>query len=316
MQNLSAVEPLYAPPELRPLAVKTLRAVGEARFASKMSLMAYAGPSGLVPDLLDTWTKAGLLQEGSVRLDPLSPIETPFVSLTPAGARELSNAWPMPKAGISKARLKRSGRKIAHDLCVGECVLAMLTLARDGSIDLLGVEADDKKLVTSATIPGPPPERVPLQPDALVMVKTEHGPSALLLEVDRGTISRPKMRDKFAGYLAWHAQDGPHRSYSTRALRVVTVVPNERRLNALHDAALEANWGRRSGFLLFMLQRDIAAYHAERLLGPVARPLGGSIEERVPLFADRHSSSTASSASRTYSRNESGETSLPATQSA
>ena len=87
MPRLSALEPLYAPPELRPLAVATLKAIATARFASRMSLMAIAGPDGLTPDLLAVWTKAGLLHEGTVQLDPLSPITTTWYALTTAGAR-------------------------------------------------------------------------------------------------------------------------------------------------------------------------------------------------------------------------------------
>ncbi len=282
MPRLSALDPLYAPPELRPLAVATLTAIATARFASRMSLMALAGPEGLTPDLLEVWTKAGLLHAGSVQLDPLSPITTIWYALTSVGARELGLVTMGTVKGISTARLRRSGRKLAHDVLVGECVLAVRALAKVGAIDLMGVEADDAKLTMSTVIPGPPPVRVPLRPDALSMARTERGPSALLVEVDRGTISRDRMKQKYAGFLAWHAQGGPDRDWNVRALRILTVVPSEARMNALHDAALAANHGRRSGLLLFALQRDVAAYHAERLLGPIARPLGGA--ELVPLF--------------------------------
>lgn len=282
MQRLSALEPMYAPPELRPLAVATLKAIATARFASRMSLMSLAGPDGLTPDLLDVWTKAGLLHEGSVQLDPLSPVTTTWYALTTAGARELGLVTIGTVKGISTGRLRRSGRKLAHDVLVGECVLAALTLAKDGALELMGVEADDTKLTMSTVLPGPPPERAPLRPDALVMVRAERGPTALLVEVDRGTISRDRMQQKYAGYLAWHAQGGPERDWNVRALRILTIVPSEARLKALHDAALAANHARRSGLLLFALQRDIAAYHAERLLEPVAQSLGAA--ERVPIL--------------------------------
>jgi hypothetical protein len=278
---------MYAPPELRPLAIATLKAIAAARFAMRMSILAYAGPDGLTQPLLDTWTKAGLLHEGTVPLDPLSPVQTTWYALTTMGARELGLVTVGTVKGISTARLRRSGRKLAHDVLVGECVLAAMTLAKTGALELMGAEADDSKLTTAAVVPGPPPVRVPLRPDALVMVRTDRGPSAVLVEVDRGTISRERMQQKYAGYLAWHAQRGPERDWNVRALRVLTVVPSEARLNALHDAALAANHGRRSGLLIFALQRDIAAYHAERLLEPVARPLGADM--RVPIFERKRS---------------------------
>lgn len=283
---------MYAPPELRPLAVSTLKAIAAARFASRMSILAYAGPEGLTQPLLDTWTKSGLLHEGTVHLDALSPVQTTWYALTTKGARELHLATTGSPKGISSARLRRSGRKLAHDVLVGDVVLTALTLAKDGALELLGVDADDTKLTTSAVIPGPPPVRVPLRPDALVMVRGERGPSALLVEVDRGTISRERMREKYAGYLAWLVQHGPERDWNVRALRVLTLVPSESRLKALHDAALTANEGRRSGFLLFALQRDVAPFHAERLFEPVARALGA--ESRVAIFAPRRSAVRAS----------------------
>ncbi|MFI5298302.1 MAG: hypothetical protein ACHREM_09410 [Polyangiales bacterium] len=250
-----------------------------------MSLLAYAGPIGLTPDLIDVWVAAGLLFAGVVRLDPVTPTDTHFVSLTSLGARELSLASGQTAQGISGARLRRTGRKLAHDVLVGDVVLAALTLGRDDHVELIGVEADDTKLTSVGVVPGPPPVRVPLRADALVMIRTERGPSALRVEVDRGTISRDRMRDKYAGYLAWHEAHGPERDWNLRALRVLTLVPNASRLNALHDAALAANRGRRSGFLLFALQRDIAASHADRMLEPIARSLGS--DDHVPLFPSR-----------------------------
>ncbi|MFI5297583.1 MAG: replication-relaxation family protein [Polyangiales bacterium] len=262
-----------------------LRAVAAARFANRLSLIAYAGPSGLVPDLIDTWVAAGLLFAGVVRLDPLTSTDTHFVSLTSLGARELSIVTGQAVPGISAARLRRSGRKLAHDVLVGEVVLAALTLGRDAGIDLVGVEADDTKLTSVGVVPGPPPVRVPLRADALVMIRGERGPSALLVEVDRGTISRDRMQDKYAGYLAWHEAHGPERDWNLRALRVLTLVPSASRLSALHDAALAANRGRRSGLLLFALQRDVAAFDPDRMLEPIARSLGN--DAHVPLFQSR-----------------------------
>jgi hypothetical protein len=244
--------------------------------------MVFGGPLGLTEEFLDVWKSAGLIHEALVQLEPLAPAAVAFHALTPLGAREFSNATGTFVKSVSHARLRRSGRKLAHDVLVGECVLAVLTLARDERIDLIGVEADDKKLGTSTALPGLPPRRVALQADALVITKTERGASSILIELDRGTIAKVKMQEKFAGYLAWHRTDGPARDFNTRALRVLTVVPNQKRLAALHAAALAANDGRRSGLLLFALQRDVAAVDAERLLGPVARPLGD--DERVPLF--------------------------------
>jgi len=91
------------------------------------------------------------------------------------------------------------------------------------------------------------------------MLEGPRGPTALVLEIDRGTTAPKRLVDKFAGYLAWKTDGGPLRDFHTKALRVVTIVPDERRRAALHAAALAANGNRRSGFLLFAKAEEITA---------------------------------------------------------
>ena len=65
----------------------------------------------------------------------------------------------------------------------------------------------------------------------------------------------------------------------------MTLVPTKARLERLHAAALDANGGRRSGFLLFGLLDDYTVYTGERWLESSARPVGDDDRARVPLLS-------------------------------
>jgi len=322
MNPLSAARPLFVEPELEPAAKAVFVALARCRFLRVDSVMAFAGPLGLSTELLDAWIAAGFLHVGTVRMDPLRPEETRYLALTSAGARALSFTTAATFLGISPARLRRSSQKRAHDLVVGEVLLAALALAHDQRIELLGVEADDRKLCTSIlwTDRGGTATRVALRPDAYILAQGERGSAGLLVEVDRGTITPKTMGARYAGYLTWLRSGGPERDFHLKALRVLTVAPTLSRLAALQRVALEANGGRRSGFFLFARESEITIENAERLLGPVALPLGST--DKVSLFdarcgkspADQLSSSVSSIAS-THARSDGAETTRPATQS-
>jgi hypothetical protein len=281
--RLVATAPMGAPPELRALAEDVFTAVSRARFVSVESLMAYAGPDGLTLELLGAWCRVGLLTRAEVHPDPLKPESIEYVALTTEGARTLEAATGRAAGGMTPARLKRSSQKRAHDVFVGEVALAVLALAKEKQIDLIGVETDDKKLANVIFVCefGKEPERIVLQPDALVVTNGSRGKEALLVEVDRGSIAPGKMATRYRGYLAWYRSDGPGRHVGTRALRVLTLVPTVARLERLHRAAFDANGGKRSGFLAFGLLGDFTVANAERLFGPIVRPLGADANSRV-----------------------------------
>ena len=155
---------------------------------------------------------------------------------------------------------------------------------REGSVSLAGIQADDKKLATSVVVrTSKGAERVGLQPDLLVVIRRDRGNVALVVEVDRGTVSVRTMTAKYAAYAAWKATGGPERDLGLRGVRVVTVVPDERRLKKLHDAALAATHAKRSGFFLFALQDRFSAGAASALLEPIARVTAPGDPAHVPL---------------------------------
>ena len=279
---LAAARPLAVPAEHECLAREVLTSLAIVRIATAGSLLDAFASSGLTEELLDTWCAAGLLMKRNA-FDDLTAHALSCISLGRAGARSLAMATgrviPAPKRVAST-------RKTAHDAEVGDTGLAILALARAGHIRLRGVEFDDKRIGTSiaTAIPGVGPKRIALQADAYVVRDTSEGPVGLLIEIDRGTTSVKRLAEKYAGYLAWKDQGGPIRDFGVKAMRVVTIAPQKRRSRALHDAALAANYGKRSGFLLFLEREAIDVREPSKLLLPVARPLGNAPDARVPLF--------------------------------
>jgi hypothetical protein len=172
-----------------------------------------------------------------------------------------------------------------HDLLVGEAALSVIALAKEGAIQLVGVETDDRKLATVVHVAdlGKEPERIVLQPDALIVTVGQRGNEALLLEIDRGTTAPVRMQTRYRGMLAWQREGGPVRTFGTKSLRVVTLVPTTARLERLRQAALQANGGRRTGFLLFGLLDNYTVFTRERWLESSALPVGDDETSRVSL---------------------------------
>jgi hypothetical protein len=283
---LHALDPFLLGADLRSLARAVFRSLAVARFATVPDLLALHGPDGLTREHLAVWAAAGLFHRGNVPPDPISGPEVEYVALTTVGARVLLASADGHVEGVSSARLRRSSQKRRHDLAVGSFALAVRALASRRKVDLLGLETDPTRFSASGLLaePGALPDRVPLQADAYVLTRSTGGQRALLVEVDRGTVSLRTMGRKYAGYLAWKAANGPERDFAVRALRVLTVAPDERRAKRLHEAALAANDGKGTGFLLFMTDTQVRVEEPERLLLPVARPLDGASDKHAFVF--------------------------------
>jgi hypothetical protein len=292
---IHATMPLLVSPEEERVAEYALSVLAQCRYVTRGSFLAAMGPLGLNAERIDDWVKTELLFQGSVHFDPMKPVDVPYLALTKKGARALSAATGIHLEARSAAQLKRPCQTRSHDVCTGELALAVLMLAQQGLIDLLGVETDDRRL-TFATVVSESdaaPERVTLRPDALLAVKSTMGDVAFLIETDRGTVQPKTMMRRYRAYLAWARDGGPYRDFSIKALRVLTVACTEVRMRALMDVALEANHGKPSGFLLFALQDHLTLQTAEWWLGPVAHALGTVPDSRVRLLPERECSENA-----------------------
>jgi hypothetical protein len=286
---LHATTPLCAAPSEQSIAEHALSTLARCRYVTRASFLEAMGPQGLRNELIDDWIKAGLMFQGTVHLDPLVLVDAPYLALTSRGARALAAATGVHVEGRSTTQLKRPSQTRSHDVCTGELALAVLTLAKDDLIDLVGVETDDRKLAFNVVIaePDQAPEHMTLRPDAMVAAKSAMGTIAFLIETDRGTVQSTTMRRRYRGYLAWAKSGGPSRDFSVKALRVLTVAPTEARMKALMVVAMEANHQKPSGFLLFARQDHLTVNTAEWWLGPVAHALGTTPEGRVKLLPER-----------------------------
>jgi hypothetical protein len=280
--RLVAVEPFGAPPEKTEATREALGVLARVRFASEDAFLSFIAPLGLSRADLAAWCAAGFTRRGAVLSGPEGEPMS-YLSLGMRGVRELARTGSGPQKAPGRAQ---ASYKRLHDIELGDFGLAVFALARDARIALIGVQFDDKRLTTSAPVQakGSCVARIPLQADAFVLTRGQRGPMGLLVELDRGTTSPNRLKDKYAGYLAWMRTGGAERDFGVRAMRVVTIVPPGRRLDALHAAALEANGRNRSGFLLFVERSWIDVRESDRLLGPVARPLGNLDGSRVALF--------------------------------
>jgi hypothetical protein len=275
MPKLVALEPLFVPKDARDAAVAVLDALARVRLVPFLSLRAYASAEGLDPEILETWVGTGLMARTSIITDAVRGTTLDIAALTPAGARALDEPTQGSARAVPPARLKRSGHKLAHDAGVGDVALAFLAAHRAKVVHCLGVVTDDSLLATSVVMQGVRgATRVPLKADAYVMLEGPRGSAGLLIEFDRATTGPKKLSAKFAAYAAWRAAGGPHRSFSTKAIRILTIVPDTRRLERLHAAALDATGGKHSGFFLFAEARHFTAADPSALTKPIVRRLG------------------------------------------
>lgn len=281
--QLAATEPLYAAEHERSGAVETLDALLRARIAFRDDLAAFAVRVGCSPGVIDTWKQTSLVHHATAIVDPKTGETKEILAVSLVGARELSRATGRATRGLSPSRFKRSGRKLVHDATVGQVALTAIAATREGLLALRGLETDDKVLATSAVVTDlrGAAQRIPLQPDGYVLIEANGALRGLLVEVDRGTTAAKRLGEKFRAYATWSAGCGQEKTFGIRAMRVVTLVPDERRLERLREVALEAV-GRPSGMFLFALSSNVTPRDPDRIFEPIAKTLSGSVE---PLFS-------------------------------
>ncbi|MEK7384527.1 MAG: hypothetical protein AAB262_14750, partial [Elusimicrobiota bacterium] len=127
-------------------------------------------------------------------------------------------------------------------------------------------------------------ERIPLVADALAIVDAGGGPTALLVEIDMGTVSLARMRTKYEGYVAWRRLGGPERRFGTKSLRVLTIATHATRMARLRAAAAEVAGSEAPGFLWFATANVLDVDAPEKLLAPRFTTTRAEADS-LPLFA-------------------------------
>ncbi|HMN13339.1 MAG TPA: replication-relaxation family protein [Bellilinea sp.] len=85
---------------------------------------------------------------------------------------------------------------------------------------------------------------VSLIPDGYFVLQVPQGRACFFLELDRGTMTRSRFRDKVLAYQAYIASGQYEKRYGTRSLRVLTVTSGPKRLENLREEAEQAGGGR------------------------------------------------------------------------
>jgi hypothetical protein len=73
-------------------------------------------------------------------------------------------------------------------------------------------------------------------PDGYFVLDTPRGEAHFFVEVDRGTETLQRFKQKVSAYIAYHESGGYERRYGTRSLRILTIATGEGRLANLRTA--------------------------------------------------------------------------------
>ena len=113
--------------------------------------------------------------------------------------------------------------------------------------------------------------RVTIVPDGLALVRVAGEHQVLAVEIDMGTVPVIRMWRRYRAYFAWWRLGSARLRYGPVPYRVLTLVPDAKRLESLRQAALRAPEKGTQGSRLFWFATLAAAdIHApERVLDPV-----------------------------------------------
>lgn len=203
--------------------------------------------------------------------------------LTVAGARllaELSGEEPRT------VRRPRSAALLSHELTKNDLAVVLSLLDGHGGLRLLRWETARDALADVVTVSrGARAIRIPLVADALAVVDAGRGPTALLVEIDMGTVSLARMGAKYEGYVAWRRLGGPERRFGTKSLRVLTIASTEARMARLRAVTAEAGGSESLGFFWFATTEVLDVDEPRKLLQARFTTARGEADRRL-LFAD------------------------------
>ena len=137
---------------------------------------------------------------------------------------------------------------LEHLLQINDCRVAVMVAARrldytlEKWLDDFQLKASYDRVVIEA--PNRRRREVSLIPDGYFVLRAPQGRACFFLEMDRGTMTRGRFRDKVLAYQAYIASGQYEKRYGTRSLRVLTVTSGPKRLENLKAEAEETRGGR------------------------------------------------------------------------
>lgn len=210
-----------------------------------------------------------------------------------ANEREIGSVYALTRRGyraVGESRVhpvRRSSLTVAHDVLRNDLGVVLELLDRRGLLRLLEWQTARSHLADAVwLLERNHAVRVPLVADALAVVDAGDGPSTLLVETDRGTVTEKRMALRYRGYQSWWQDGGPLRRFGSKRLRVLTLVPDEPRLDRLRIEALRATGGRGSGLFWFAVQAVADVRQPQSLLEVMWRTAQPDDAVVRPLFRD------------------------------
>lgn len=209
---------------------------------------------------------------------------TEVLALSRAGARELARTLEIDPTSVPHSTRSNSVRStffIDHTLARNSFTLALAMSCREVGTVLLSWEHNRDRLSDSVSLVAPTGEfqRIPLEADGLAVCRGSRGIEGLLVEIDRATEPPGYLGRKYGGYLEWWKQGRHVERFDVKPIRILTVAPDERRLNRLRQACQAATDGKAGGLFWFVSEEAIAKHGIAANIWSTARV------EHLPLWS-------------------------------
>lgn len=184
-----------------PWLPELLQAIAEHELLAAHQIAALTGrPPGDVASVLER-----LVRDRQLRVLRGATASTAY-ALALRGSRllaELTGREPVPVPRL------RSGSMLDHEIVKNDLAVVLQLLDARGVLQLLRWETARDALGDAVHVTrGRRAERIALVADALAVIATPAGPTALLVEIDMGTVPVARMRTKYEGYAAWWRRGG------------------------------------------------------------------------------------------------------------
>ncbi len=208
----------------------------------------------------------------------------PVYRLTAKGARLISDSDSTPEPGYWGAGFDRDQRRtkvsllfLEHTLRTNDVRIALTLAAQsegyriDKWLDDAQLKAEHMREYVVLNVSQGRSQRVPVLPDAYVVLRIGDRRAHFFLELDQATMSNPRWRTRVLAYLAYVTSGKYEARYQTRSLRILTVTTTAKRLANLRATTEKAGGGR-----IFWFTTFAEAMHEGILSEDIWRVAGGN----------------------------------------
>ena len=265
--------------------IELLSVVGRFRFMSAQHLGALLFPSEKAAgERCRALLGAKLLVEVFVPVRPYSRSSRTVYALSARGARLVADERAERHHHLSESE-RRSGLFLDHTLARNTLYVVLELLHRAGTLQLLSWRhAPDEVGMSAKIIEDGLARRIPLVPDAVVVVRADGRDELLVVEIDMGTVAPVRMARKYAAYWkAWRL--GTLARLAPAPVRVLTLTTTPSRLARLRLASRAAAEGDRTTRLFwFALLDGLDLAHPDQVLTAICSTSDTNDKHLLPIF--------------------------------